>query len=168
VSREENLLRVRQRLLNGDFMMRLALAAMALPAFSMAQGFSFVVGNPVASQDFRFKMAAFVFRTAGCPSPTTPQISASAEGIVAGQRRSIALKVISGTKPGVYAVTQSWPAEGQWVVNLKGKCATADAGALVAVGPTGFIRESTRFFSHAPTNSEIEMAFKKSSPGDRK
>jgi hypothetical protein len=168
VNREENPAPVRQKLRKGDFMMRLMLAAMAVPAFSMAQGFSFVVGNPVASQDFRFKTAAFVFRTEGCPGPAMPQISASAEGIVAGQRRSIALRVISGTKPGVYAVTQNWPAEGQWVVNLKGACANASAGALVAVGPHGFIRESTKFFAHAPTDSEIEMAFKKSSQGDRK
>jgi hypothetical protein len=141
---------------------------MAVPVFAMSPGFSFVVGNPVASQDFHFKTAAFVFRTEGCTSPATPQISASAEGIIAGQRRSITLKVISGTKPGVYAVTQRWPTEGQWVVNLKGTCANARAGALVAVGPNGFIRESTKFFSHAPTDSEIETSLKKSGQREKK
>lgn len=46
-----------------------------------AEGFTFVIGSPVASQQFQFKAAAFIFRTEGCDSGA-PRISATAEGIV--------------------------------------------------------------------------------------
>jgi hypothetical protein len=114
----------------------------------------------VASQDFHFKAAVFVFRTEGCADSTKPQISAAAEGIVNGERRSVALKVTPASKPGVYGIHQSWPAEGQWVVNLKGGCGDLSAGAIVPIGPKGFIRESSRFFSRPATESEIETSLK--------
>jgi hypothetical protein len=136
------------------------LATLAFAMVAMAEGFTFAVGSPVASQDFQFKTAAFVFRTAGCTDPAKPQISATAEGIVKGERRSAALKVMPGTKPGVYAVFQSWPAEGKWVVNLKGTCGNLSAGAIVPVGPKGFIRESSKFFPRPATDSEIETSLR--------
>ena len=101
-------------------MLRLGIAACLIAASAFAEEFSFAIGSPVAAQDFRAKTAAFVFRTQGCAGPAKSQISATAEGLVKGARRSVALKVVSVSKPGVYAVYQSWPAEGQWVVNLKG------------------------------------------------
>jgi hypothetical protein len=125
---------------------------------AMAEGFTFTIGSPVASQDFHFKAATFVFRTDGCADPAKSQISATAEGLVKGARRSVALKVMPAAKPGIYAVYQSWPAEGQWVVNLKGTCDNLSAGAIVAMGPKGFIRESSRFFPRPATNSEIEAS----------
>src|SRR5204863_5273298 len=125
-------------------MLRLGIAVLAMAALVMAEGFTFKIGGPVASQDFHLKAAAFVFRTEGCTDPAKPQISATAEGLVKGQRRSVGLKVMPGSNPGIYAVYQSWPAEGQWVVNLKGTCANLGAGAIVPIGPKGFIRESSK------------------------
>ena len=92
------------------------------------------------------KSAAFVFRTEGCAEPAKSQITGTAEGLVKGVRRSVALKVMAMSKPGVYAVYQSWSPEGDWVVNLKGTCADSSAGALIPMGPKGFIRESSKFF----------------------
>ncbi|HYW44286.1 MAG TPA: hypothetical protein VE959_15600 [Bryobacteraceae bacterium] len=149
-------------------MLRLGSATLALAMLAMAQGFTFTVGSPVASQDFHFKMAAFVFRTEGCSEPAKPEISATAEGIVKGERRSAVLKVMPGTKPGVYAVYQSWPAEGQWVVNLKGTCANLSAGAIVPLGPKGMVRESSRFFPRPATDSEIETSLKALTQGGNK
>src|ERR1700682_3249849 len=116
-------------------MLRLGIAASAVAALVFAEGFTFTIGSPVASQDFQTKTAAFVFRTEGCAEPAKSQIAGTAEGLVKGARRSVALKVVAASKPGVYAVYQNWPAEGEWVVNLKGTCASASAGALVPVGP---------------------------------
>jgi hypothetical protein len=118
-------------------MLRLGIAACAVAALALAEGFTFTIGSPVASQDFRAKMAAFVFRTEGCADPAKSQISGTAEGLVKGARRSVALKVEAMSQPGVYAVYQNWPAEGEWVVNLKGTCADANAGAIVPIGPGG-------------------------------
>jgi hypothetical protein len=45
-------------------------------------------------------------------------------------------------------------------VNLRGACAGETAGALVPIGPKGFIRESSKFFPRPATGAEIEAALK--------
>jgi hypothetical protein len=141
-------------------MSRLGIAILAGATLLFGEGFTFTLGSPVAAQDFHFKTAAFVFRTEGCAEPEKPQVSATAEGVVAGARRSVALKVMSTAKPGVYAVTQVWPAEGKWVVNLKGACGSRSAGAVVPMSPKGFVRESAKFYPRPATDSEIEASLK--------
>jgi len=149
-------------------MWRLGIAACALAALVFAEGFTFNIAGPVASQDFHFKAAAFVFRTQGCAEPAKAEISATAEGLVKGARRSVPLKIMPAAKPGVYAVLHDWPAEGDWVVNLKGTCANATAGAIVPVGPKGFIREASKFFPRPATDAEIEAALKALTTGGGK
>ena len=149
-------------------MLRLGIAACAAAALVFAEGFAFSVGGPVASQDYRAKGAAFVFRTQGCAEPAKPQITGTAEGLVKGARQSVPLKVMAMTKAGVYAVYQNWPAEGGWVINLKGTCADANAGAIIPIGPKGFIRESSKFFPRAATNAEIETSLKEIARGGSK
>jgi hypothetical protein len=140
---------------------RIGVAAFALvTAWAHPGTFAFTIGNPVASQDFHFKTAAFVFRTESCADPAKAQISATAEGIVKGARQSVVLKVMAASKPGVYAVNQSWPAEGDWVVSLRGTCGSASAGAIVPMGPKGFIRESSEFFARPATDAEIDASLK--------
>jgi hypothetical protein len=145
-------------------MFKFGIAALALASFvrfALAAGFAFNIGSPVAASDFRAsKTAAFVFRTEGCPDPAKPQITGTAEGLVKGVRQSVALKLVETSKPGVYAVNQNWPAEGAWVVALKGMCADANAGAIVPIGPNGFIRESSKLFPRPATNAEIETSLK--------
>src|SRR5690349_10703043 len=126
-------------------MLRLGITVFTVAALVLAAGFTFTIGSPVASQDYQAKAAAFVFRTEGCAEPAKAQISGTAEGLVKGARRSVVLKVTAMTKPGVYAVYQNWPPEGEWVVNLKGTCTDVSAGAIVPIGPKGFIRESSKF-----------------------
>ncbi len=141
--------------------LRIGIAAFALAAaLAHPVGFSFTIGNPVASQDFHFKTAAFVFRTESCADPAKAQLSASAEGIVKGARQSVALKIMAASKPGVYAVNQSWPAEGDWVVSLRGTCGSEAAGAIVPMGPKGFIRESSKFFARPAKDAEIDASLK--------
>jgi hypothetical protein len=140
--------------------LRIALLGIAAGTLALAEGFTFTIGSPVASQEFQMKTAAFVFRTEGCAEPAKPQIAATAEGIVKGARRSLVLKVLAGSKPNVYAVFQQWPQEGDWVVDLKGTCGSAGAGAVVPIGPKGFIRESSKFFPRAATDAEVESSLK--------
>lgn len=149
-------------------MLRLGIAVCAGAVVALAGGFTFTIGSPVASQDFRAKMSAFVFRTEGCADPAKSQIGGTAEGLVNGARRSVALKLVALSRPGVYAVDQNWPAEGEWVVSLKGRCADANAGAIVPIGPRGFIRESSRFFPRPVTDSEIETSLKALAQGRSK
>jgi hypothetical protein len=147
---------------------RVLASSVASALMAIAAGFSFNIGSPVASQDFVSKSAAFVFRTEGCADPAKPQISGTAEGLVNGMRRSVALILVKTSKPGVYAVNQNWPREGGWVVALKGTCGGANAGAIVPIGPNGFVRESAEFFPRAATNAEIEASLKVLPQGGKK
>lgn len=149
-------------------MWRVVIAACAVAALVLAEGFTFNIAGPVAAQDFHAKGAAFVFRTQNCAEPAKADISGTAEGLVKGARRSVALKIMPMGKPGVYAVYQEWPAEGNWVVNLKGTCADSSAGAIVPVGAKGFIRESSKFFPHPATDAEIDAALKALTTGGGK
>ncbi len=148
--------------------MRLGRILLAIPALAIAHEFTFVVGNPVASQDFHFKTAAFVFRTEGCSGADKPKLSATAEGITHNERRSVPLKVVTGSKPDIYAVFQDWPKEGSWLVNLEGACGSSNASALVPIGPNGFIRESAKFFAHPATSDEINNSLKDMNRGNGK
>jgi hypothetical protein len=134
-------------------------ALICLPALALAQEFTFEIGSPVAAQDFRVKSAVFVFRTTGCPEATQPEISATGEGVVNGARRSMVLRVVTSSKPGVYGVLPQWD-PGRWSVVLKGRCGEAQAGAIIPVGPHGFVREASKFFTHPPTPVEIEATLK--------
>jgi hypothetical protein len=149
-------------------MLRLGIAASVLVAWAIAEGFTFAIGNPVASQDFRFKSAAFALRTEGCAEPAKSQISGTAEGMVKGERRSVVLRVMPASKPGVYAVDQNWPPEGEWVVSLRGTCAGQSAGAIIPMGPKGFIRESSKFFPRPPTDAEVDASLKALGRGGNK
>ena len=148
-------------------MFRPGLIAFAAVA-ALGQGFTIVIGSPVASQDFRAKRAAFVLRAEGCADPAKAQIGGTAEGIVRGARQSIALRVMPSSRPGVFAVYQNWPAEGHWVVNLKGACSDANAGAIVPIGPKGFIRESAKFLSRPATDAEVDSSLKTLAQGGSK
>jgi hypothetical protein len=137
---------------------RLGIVISAVAALAFAQEFTFTIGSPVASADSRSKLAAFVFRTEGCTDVATAQVGGTAEGLVQGTRTSVALKLTAMSTPGVYAVYPNWPAGGDWVVNLSGTCARARAGALIPIGPLGFIRASSKFFSRPATAPEIDTA----------
>jgi hypothetical protein len=140
--------------------LRFAVATPVIAALAMAEGFTFTIGSPVAAQEAQFKTAAFVFRTDRCAEPAKSQITATAEGIVQGARRSVALKVASLQRPGVYGVFQTWGDSGHWVVVLKGMCEGETAGAIVPIGPKGFIRESSKFFPRPATGADVDASLK--------
>src|SRR5260370_33847602 len=83
-------------------MLRLGIAVCAVGALALAEGFTFTIGNPVASQDFQAKGAAFVFRTECCAEPAKSQVGGTAEGAGKDARRSVALRELTTSKPGVY------------------------------------------------------------------
>jgi hypothetical protein len=147
---------------------RLGIVTSAVAALAFGQAFSFTIGSPVASLDGRSKMAAFVFRTEGCADPTKAQVDGTAEGLVRGTRKSVSLKLAAMSTPGVYAVYPTWPADGSWIVNLHGTCAGASAGALIPIGPGGFIRASSSFFPRPPTPAELDAALHALSHGGGK
>jgi hypothetical protein len=149
-------------------MHRLVCTVFGLAVFARADGFTFAIGNPVAAQEVQAKTAAFVFHTQGCAESAKSQVTATAEGIVRGARRSVSLNVAAMQKPGVYAIFQTWGNEGRWVVVLKGVCEEKTAGAIVPIGPKGFIRESSKFFAQPATGAEVDASLKSLAEGESK
>jgi hypothetical protein len=58
-------------------------------------------------------------------TPGIADVTASAEGLVAGARRSIALQLDATSRPGVFAVRRQWPSEGTWIVRVSLASTTA-------------------------------------------
>ncbi len=141
-------------------MRRLVLIACAATAMARAEGFTFTIGSPVAAQEFQMNSEAIVCRAEGCADPAKPLVSATAEGLVKGARKSVVLKIQPGSKPNIFAIFQTWGPDGDWVVNLKGTCASANAGAVVPIGPKGFIRESAKFYPRPATDAEVDASLK--------
>jgi hypothetical protein len=128
---------------------------------ALAEDFSLMIASPVAAGNYRAKAAVFVLRPKNCAEPAAAEVRGTAEGLVGGMRRTMPLAHLTAMPtPGVYAVNREWPAEGAWVVNLVGKCGTETAGALVPIGPKGFLRESSQFFSRPASKEEIDESLK--------
>jgi len=66
--------------------------------------------------------------------PTTHDMSGTAEGIVSGERRSVALHFDATSQPGVFALRRQWPATGDWLLRITLAGSTT---AIVSLGRTG-------------------------------
>jgi hypothetical protein len=70
-------------------------------------------GNPY---DNATRGAAFYVHTYRHTIPMDMTVAATAEGIVDGQRKSVALAVAKGAQTGTYAVRNQWGSKGVWTV----------------------------------------------------
>lgn len=94
-------------------------------------------GNPYAQdvKDAFLYVHAFHHNVA-VPNP----VSGTAEGIVKGERRSVALTFETTQRVGVYAVTKQWPSEGLWTLVIgatQGSGENNTAYAVVELGANG-------------------------------
>ena len=62
-------------------------------------------------------------------------LSGSAEGIVNGARRSVALRFDTTGRPGVFAVRRQWPTDGTWLLRI----ALRQTTAIVTLGRDGLV-----------------------------
>jgi hypothetical protein len=74
------------------------------------------VEMPANPLDPATREAVFVVHTYRHSQPEAIPLTGTAEGVVAGERRSIPLTFRSTGRPGVFAVDQSWPESGAWVL----------------------------------------------------
>ena len=151
-------------------MVKTTLFALALMASSAwTKDFSLTIGNPVAvalpDGVVKKKDAGMAVRVENCADVANAQVTATAEGIVNGARRSVPVRLVPATTPGAFAVSRDWPWEGAWVVHLTGHCGASTASAVVPFGPNGFLRESSKFFPRAATAAEVEAVLKTLSGG---
>src|SRR4051812_43217208 len=90
----------------------LATAAVATPAIKKWPPW-ITIESPVNPYDASARGAAFlVHALVREGTPTVANMSGSAEGLVGGARRTIALHFDTTTRPGVFAVRKQWPSEG--------------------------------------------------------
>lgn len=64
-------------------------------------------------------------------------VTGTAEGIVAGERRTVRLTFEPASRPGSYALRKQWPSEGVWMLVINTGGTREGVTALVDVGQSG-------------------------------
>ena len=131
-------------------------AVLALAGQLFAGGFFLQLGNPDANPEARKLNAALVVKASGCHDPAGANLTATAIGMVNGERREIALKVDRLSEAGTFAIAQQWPAEGKWVIQLTAKNPDQFTNTLVVAGPQGVERTKAKFDMHPFTRADVE------------
>ena len=101
--------------------------------------------NPMRSDTRDAAMLIHVFHHG---SPAGYRIQGRAEGIVDGERRTIRLELDETSDPGLYALKQQWPTEGDWVLAIE-IAEHAEATLIAELGPDGGVREG-KYHSMSP------------------
>jgi hypothetical protein len=101
--------------------MRKLIVSAALASQLFAGGFYLQLGNPDASKEARKAGAILTIKATGCGEPEKAQITATAIGMMNGKRQEIPLKVAPLAEPGMFAVTEQWPKDGRWVIEVRGE-----------------------------------------------
>lgn len=147
------------------------LVVFACVATTFAGGFQLSVEVPESASAHKLKDAVLFVRTFGCHVPTDATVSASAEGVVNGQRRTLPLEVAYDST-GVYAIKQQWPSEGTWVLAITGEYGGLTSTLLIDLGANGKVHSDTRLdpgnmkgpharmLRRKPTTAEIDSALK--------
>jgi hypothetical protein len=77
------------------------------------------IESPVNPWDPASRGVAFYVHTMSREGvPSLADVTASAEGLVNGARRTVPLELAATTRPGVFSVRRSWPADGAWIVRV--------------------------------------------------
>ena|SRR5690242_6265729 len=119
---------------------RFAMPAVVLAGQLLAGGFYLQLGNPDASEEARKANAVLTIKATGCHDPATATLTARAVGTVNGKRQTIPLQVTKLSETGMFALSQQWPNEGKWVIELVGRNGEQFTNTLVSAGPAGIDR----------------------------
>lgn len=95
---------------------------------------------PVNPYDASTRSAYLVVHAYHHGTPTAFPVRGTAEGIVNGARRSMALNFAATSRPGVFALTQQWPNAGTWTLLLSVVQGPEDSvTAVVELGTSGTV-----------------------------
>jgi hypothetical protein len=148
-----------------------SLAAVLMAGLSLLAGaLTLEIGNPTANPEALSKHAVLVARTTACHSPEQTSMTATAEGVVDGQRRSIPLKLIPLSTPGTFAITREWPSGGTWAIKIVARNPEYKdyaTGALVRSDANSIEWASVKHYFHEPTNGEVAAMLHSRSGADR-
>ncbi len=113
------------------------------------------IESPVNPYDMSARGAAMLVRAAFREGQAQlSDLSGSAEGIVAGARRSIPLRFDTTGRPNVFALRKQWPTEGTWLLRISLKTTTAIV-TLDHAGNVASVRVPTEFTA---TRDEVPRA----------
>lgn len=136
--------------------LKASVLALALGTLAYGGGYWLEFANPSASTEPAARGAIALVRAVGCGEPSKSTVTASAEGLVKGERKSVPLQVVSLSSPGVYALKGDLPGDGAWVLSVSGTYLSASAGAIVPVTPNGFERKKAKLSQHTPLRADID------------
>ena len=125
-----------------------------------AGGFWLQLGNPEANAAAGKMGAVVTIKAVGCHDPASAKVTATAVGVVNGQRRTIPLELKPLGEPGAYALSQQWPREGKWVIQLVGKNDEQFTNTMVSAGPGGIDRLHARADMRAFAASDVDAMLK--------
>jgi hypothetical protein len=128
------------------------------------------IGNPAVNPEALSKHAVLVVRTTACHSPEKTAMTATADGVIDGQQRSIPLKLIPLSTAGTFAVTREWPSTGTWVIKVVARNEEYKdyaTGALVRFEANSVGWASVKHYFHEPTGEEVAAMLDSRSGTDR-
>ena len=77
-------------------------------------------GGTTVSVEGPFKDGLYLARATNCNGVAASMpVTATAEGVVAGVRKSLPISLKTTKEKGVYQFARTWPAEGTWVVRVE-------------------------------------------------
>jgi hypothetical protein len=89
------------------------------------------------------KDGTYAVHTFMCGKDVPFEVSAWAEGVVKGHRRTVPLKLRQLGNSAIYQFDRAWPAEGQWLIRLaSAKPNPSAATTVVAILPDGQLGEA--------------------------
>jgi hypothetical protein len=132
---------------------------------ALAGGFYIVVERPAAGSNPKLKDAVMVARPHGCIDPAMATLSATAEGLVGGQRRSVPVRLTT-VSPGVYAVKRQWPKEGVWLLAFTSTLDRLTCSRLVPLGPKGDALVAQRPGNDPAREAVTRTVHRRAAPGE--
>jgi len=130
----------------------LLFALTALAGQLFAGGFFLQLGNPDANPEATKAHAVLVIKAVGCHDPAHADVTA----VAIGKNRRIPLTLTKLSEPGEFALTQQWPKDGAWVIELTGRNPDQFTNTLVPAGPNGVDRLHAKFAMKAFTASDVQ------------
>ncbi len=119
------------------------------------------ISNPATNQEALAKHAVLVVSTTACHSPEKTTVTATAEGVVNGIRKSVPLQVLALSTPGTFGITGDWPDAGSWAIKTVATNPEYQyyaTSAIVPIQNNSAQLAAVKLYYHAPTENELALS----------
>ena len=138
------------------FVQKLSCVSLIIAGSLVAGGFVLEFGNPRNSSDSKAKGAITIVRALGCHEPEKAQLSATAEGLMSGNRQSVPLELVKLDSAGMWAIKGAIPPTGSWVISVIAKEHGEIRGsALATVRSDGSVHRAANIMGRTPTPEDV-------------